>query len=149
MFLSTPPSRVATKIHSVSSSDSDVSIHATLAGGDSFCNMLPLSGQCFYPRHPRGWRHPFSSYRHEDFQCFYPRHPRGWRLCILSASSLNALGFYPRHPRGWRPQNDGRKEIKQNVSIHATLAGGDHSPFLFCNQFSQVSIHATLAGGDL
>ena len=57
LFLSTPPSRVATQLRYSPFQKEQVSIHATLAGGDS---NIPLSlSLClpgFYPRHPRGWR---------------------------------------------------------------------------------------------
>ena len=36
----------------------------------------------------------------------------------------------------------------KNVSIHATLAGGDRHRFSIANRLTGVSIHATLAGGD-
>ena len=55
--------------------------------------------------------------------------------------------FYPRHPRGWRHGRLAVKRYRLNVSIHATLAGGD-----FVDDCAgcalKVSIHATLAGGD-
>ena len=35
------------------------------------------------------------------------------------------------------------------VSIHATLAGGDNADSHVCQQLFRVSIHATLAGGDV
>ena len=79
----------------------DVSIHATLAGGDSAGNLRPARQRCFYPRHPRGWR-------------LFPA-PR--------PTSINS--FYPRHPRGWRRQCPKRGGQRTGVSIHATLAGGD------------------------
>ena len=78
--------------------------------------------------------------------------------------------FYPRHPRGWRRDVAVIQRQRGDVSIHATLAGGDsirsaprnaRPMFLstppsrvatpaFCNAFFtvSVSIHATLAGGD-
>ena len=56
MFLSTPPSRVAT---------------ATVRSTHS-------RQKCFYPRHPRGWRQ-VAGQRVQVVRGFYPRHPRGWR----------------------------------------------------------------------
>ena len=78
-----------------------VSIHATLAGGDARLGRCMLTSVCFYPRHPRGWR--------------------------LSSAlpSGTASGFYPRHPRGWRQVGKARQIGVVDVSIHATLAGGD------------------------
>ena len=148
MFLSTPPSRVATV-------------------GWAIAHPFTL---CFYPRHPRGWRQPPEAGTAEagEFlstppslvatrvhlaalrQCvrFYPRHPRGWRprttFCILA----HPFRFYPRHPRGWRPLVHGRQGRALRVSIHATLAGGDALCTFRSAGRAQVSIHATLAGGD-
>ena len=36
----------------------------------------------------------------------------------------------------------------KDVSIHATLAGGDITPYSIAIMTDEVSIHATLAGGD-
>ena len=81
VFLSTPPSRVATKR----------SLHTILIS------------MRFYPRHPRGWRRqPGRRANHPNHRRFYPRHPRGWRQTLCRG--LRHLG---------------------GVSIHATLAGGD------------------------
>ena len=148
MFLSTPPSRVATR-------------------------RRPLSRPHrprFYPRHPRGWRcgvgdspplyfvflstppsrvatrlflRPAPGHRR-----FYPRHPRGWRPAIGEKYVLQQVRFYPRHPRGWRPAQNGFAMLIQGVSIHATLAGGDPRYQLTTDGPPVVSIHATLAGGD-
>ena len=86
-FLSTPPSRVATAkwwVHFVEANVSihatlaggdivhvvnfalnvGVSIHATLAGGDALCCISGNSSACFYPRHPRGWRRDTGRFRH-------------------------------------------------------------------------------------
>ena len=56
--------------------------------------------------------------------------------------------FYPRHPRGWRHCYPQRVRSAQQVSIHATLAGGDCHDVSKPAQCVSVSIHATLAGGD-
>ena len=56
MFLSTPPSRVATVSACSSILSNSVSIHATLAGGDYSHTPKGFTRKCFYPRHPRGWR---------------------------------------------------------------------------------------------
>ena len=58
MFLSTPPSRVATTGAGYRHPTNQVSIHATLAGGDVTAQRLWKLPSCFYPRHPRGWRRP-------------------------------------------------------------------------------------------
>ena len=55
-FLSTPPSRVATILPSLQNTEQQVSIHATLAGGDTHWFAYTAPAARFYPRHPRGWR---------------------------------------------------------------------------------------------
>ena len=123
VFLSTPPSRVATQQRAARAFALSVSIHATLAGGDSkaccastisrlFLSTPPSRvatsirscersrASCFYPRHPRGWRRNRVA-RFISSSCFYPRHPRGWRRGLLQLLG-GEKGFYPRHPRGWR-----------------------------------------------
>ena len=58
------------------------------------------------------------------------------------------MGFYPRHPRGWRPGVVAGNGKIRDVSIHATLAGGDAVTSGKRVDLLVVSIHATLAGGD-
>ena len=56
-FLSTPPSRVATRVFvNTPPCNLEVSIHATLAGGDHGNPGRVCWDAGFYPRHPRGWR---------------------------------------------------------------------------------------------
>ena len=40
-------------------------------------------------------------------------------------SKRQSRGFYPRHPRGWRLCDNVLLAVYNDVSIHATLAGGD------------------------
>ena len=122
MFLSTPPSRVATR-----------------------ANFAPAGLCCFYPRHPRGWRQQKAD-NAEGLPCFYPRHPRGWRRiglrCVgvfLGVSIHATLAGGDTYAPEYRPETE--------VSIHATLAGGDAQARIL-NSLDFVSIHATLAGGD-
>ena len=130
-----------------------VSIHATLAGGDSASCRNFEREVCFYPRHPRGWR---QRARHRNCAAckflstppsrvatfypprrfcfalrFYPRHPRGWRR-DRRRYRYHQEGFYPRHPRGWRLSSSSSVRAGSYVSIHATLAGGDFPPG-FCS----------------
>ena len=148
MFLSTPPSRVA-----------------TFRSASEFV-LLPS----FYPRHPRGWRRRarFALYQYNAFLSTPPSRvataPPGnsgislaflstppsrvathekrldrWPIVFLStppsrvATCISLLCggrnscFYPRHPRGWRLPHCVVLSVPKAVSIHATLAGGDHS----------------------
>ena len=102
-FLSTPPSRVATRPSPASQRPYCVSIHATLAGGDP-----KVSTQC--PKNLTFLSTPPS-------RVATPRPPAGGRIPYC---------FYPRHPRGWRPNAPTKQPAVVDVSIHATLAGGDH-----------------------
>ena len=146
-FLSTPPSRVATVALYRDLRAERVSIHATLTGGD---------------RREPGTAHPRRC-------CFYPRHPHGWRLPAralcggLLAVSIHATltggdphgmvlcragwGFYPRHPHGWR-----RFASSMPTSILLFLSTSPSRVATngqdVVTEMEIVSIHATLTGGD-
>ena len=124
LFLSTPPSRVAT--------------------GDDLLYMFPIYG--FYPRHPRGWRLlVLVLHSHQQVVSIHATLAGG---DIPQSPPPAPYGrFYPRHPRGWRRGALLWKHTRGGVSIHATLAGGDSTERPVAVQ-QQVSIHATLAGGD-
>ena len=150
MFLSTPPSRVATgafnqryRIHTgfyprhprgwrrprvfFLVHRRQVSIHATLAGGDGRPFRPFLRYSSFYPRHPRGWRQK----QHETDRIFQRV---SIHATLAGGDRLRSLrlplcaGFYPRHPRGWRRGVIRKFSVGFLVSIHATLAGGDLRP---------------------
>ena len=171
MFLSTPPSRVATPCCA------------------SPCRF-PAS---FYPRHPRGWRPPnlpriileivvsiHATLAGGDSDATDVRYPAisvsihatlaGGDDISFSVSLISLLflstppsrvatapccdelfvrcRFYPRHPRGWRQLPPEEAFAIRSVSIHATLAGGDLAVLAILVASQDVSIHATLAGGD-
>ena len=171
LFLSTPPSRVATvnglsvgdyvdgfyprhprgwRLQLWSSYDAweMVSIHATLAGGDGLATGFEICTFVFLSTPPSRVATLFAQPARRETLRFYPRHPRGWRLSLGDIITCNV-----------------------SVSIHATLAGGDgrqdsyaratsdgfyprHPRGWRLSKFSprsvsgHVSIHATLAGGD-
>ena len=56
--------------------------------------------------------------------------------------------FYPRHPHGWRPPNRVVGAPRAQISIHATLTGGDARQLGQVGIIQEISIHATLTGGD-
>ena len=124
MFLSTPPSRVATV-------------------GFPF-GAQPIHG--FYPRHPRGWRlyRSRAAFDQVQFLSTPPSRVATSRGGIFSVPQFTFLSTPPsRVATILSPQSHTHK----GVSIHATLAGGD----LFVSSGAvglDVSIHATLAGGD-
>ena len=125
VFLSTPPSRVATTRLEPFKGRFSVSIHATLAGGDECLTTCRNSFIMFLSTPPS--RVATCCWRCRIFYRgrFYPRHPRGWRRCDPLVVSVPVAGFYPRHPRGWRLQTVYDVLAGRYVSIHATLAGGD------------------------
>ena len=128
-FLSTPPSRVATRrrikrkqptLQFLSTPPSRVATPCRPAG------WSPLS--CFYPRHPRGWRQPFLPAPRPTMM-FLSTPPSRVATHGCARCRPCRCCFYPRHPRGWRLRlyRNGQNFIC--VSIHATLAGGDSVPF--------------------
>ena len=147
MFLSTPPSRVATNIVQIPTIYIIVSIHATLAGGDTYTHNLVSVFITFLSTPPSRVATRTPTIWFPSLSRFYPRHPRGWRrtsiiktvdLRYVSIHATLAGGdcrgvkvaahlasFYPRHPRGWRLWPVLKESIDKDVSIHATLAGGD------------------------
>ena len=114
-----------------------VSIHATLAGGDKDWMLKISTPVRFYPRHPRGWRPPRRPRPVGKAQSFYPRHPRGWRRSRRVPGGRRRR-FYPRHPRGWRPLN-GRKSNEYGKFLStppSRVATGEPKPkVLALNQF--------------
>ena len=103
-FQSTPPSRVATGCYVQPLQISwRISIHTTLAGGDTRFS----AGRCstknyFNPHHPRGWRRLRRVFLSKQTD-FNPHHPRGWRQIIHIGRRSHRPDFNPHHPRGWRP----------------------------------------------
>ena len=168
-FLSTPPSRVATPGFRHLFTPLSVSIHATLAGGDSGRHCPCEHGKVSIHATLAGGD-PITVAARPCTLCFYPRHPRGWRPAPARRSRPPRQCFYPRHPRGWRRFFALEMCYSPSVSIHATLAGGDGlilkqeentneflstPPSRVATRYAQidvmqpdVSIHATLAGGD-
>ena len=151
-FLSTPPSRVATLRQQLETVAQQVSIHATLAGGDRFLSAMVGKAQRFYPRHPRGWR-PLTyatDKRPEDVSIhatlaggdgrnipdlrgrtgFLSTPPSRVATKRPTIYFCGGECFYPRHPRGWRRRYQPSIRRRTEVSIHATLAGGDQCHFL-------------------
>ena len=126
MFLSTPPSRVATCCRDL-------------------CIPLPAR---FYPRHPRGWRLSSCRTVRSTPLCFYPRHPRGWRpvcpphgglfICVsihatLAGGDVVSVSiavaesvFLSTPPSRVATRRQLVQAGRHPVSIHATLAGGDN-----------------------
>ena len=109
----------------ISDNDILVSIHATLAGGDRALHTAHGHGRKFLSTPPSRVATKTHFWQCYLGDCFYPRHPRGWRLTSFQPDCTTVTSFYPRHPRGWRPLLHCGVGRLSYVSIHATLAGGD------------------------
>ena len=103
-FLSTPSARRATQVHHLFDLGKTISIHALREEGDSGCRPLCTIRFHFYPRPPRGGRHP---------------------NLIKPGQVLN---FYPRPPRGGRPAGTWKRKRAAHISIHALREEGDGMP---------------------
>ena len=147
MFLSTPPSRVATQSYKgqcrlifmfLSTPPSRVATVVLL--------FIGKPADSFYPRHPRGWRlkqgkhgvlvfkvsiHATLAGGDFAFKC------KVFVFCKFLSTPPSRVATA--RPRVW--------PWPASVSIHATLAGGDRRLDLHADG-KTVSIHATLAGGD-
>ena len=97
MFLSTPPSRVATNLHRGFAGGVRVSIHATLAGGDDVDRLRLADLRGFYPRHPRGWRPGIQRAENGvDIVSIHATLAGGdWRLLYSSAGKAEFLSTPP------------------------------------------------------
>ena len=102
-----------------------VSIHATLAGGDGLeVTTNPTAKAVSIHATLAGGDTAIVGMFGENAG-FYPRHPRGWRPPRRRRCTAFQTCFYPRHPRGWRRCSTTAGQRRSLVSIHATLAGGD------------------------
>ena len=102
-FQSTPPLREATSLICISPRHTPISIHASLAGGDTYsaCHSRPR------------------------FCHFNPRLPCGRRHSPASAICPFIKYFNPRLPCGRRHKTNVLIVGQGQISIHASLAGGD------------------------
>ena len=146
-----------------------VSIHATLAGGDRICANQQHDEQQFLSTPPSRVATRLAFFLIHHIQCFYPRHPRGWRrtgYCISLVDGVVSIhatlaggdgdgqpravlscGFYPRHPRGWRLT---MSMLSSRQPQFLSTPPSRVATIIFFDVFfnAHVSIHATLAGGD-
>ena len=147
-FLSTPPSRVATEVGDVVDKSIIVSIHATLAGGDGFLSPLVTGPRLFLSTPPS-----------RVATLARPQAGVSPYMFLSTPPSRVATLYVWEHRTDWtflstppsRVATDAVPNIFYvgEVSIHATLAGGDPKQEVQKLLQSGVSIHATLAGGDL
>ena len=102
LFLSTPPSWVATKVRSHVAYHPDVSIHATLVGGDGQTYTIQRLTEKFLST-PPSW---VATISHTSITAHtsVSIHATlvGGDTSLVSTPKACIEGFYPRHPRGWR-----------------------------------------------
>ena len=104
-FLSTPSARRATRDFDSTFILHDISIHALREEGDTTFSTAPDSSMNFYPRPPRGGRHP-----------------------APAQNTGRCRNFYPRPPRGGRPASAALPASPVMISIHALREEGDPCP---------------------
>ena len=168
-FLSTPPSRVATRWSRTGYKPKTISIHATLAGGDLVSARHSCASFPFLSTPPSRVATATVRSTHSRQKYFYPRHPRGWRPWP-AVWVLQLIAFLSTPPSRVATVLQSALDILTDISIHATLAGGDPGNTELLNEKQNfyprhprgwrlellvqrqarlcISIHATLAGGD-
>ena len=131
LFLSTPPSRVATfpgfptarqrqrfyprhprgwrhRKFVVPGVHAGVSIHATLAGGDVVSWFVALSTSWFLSTPPSRVATAGTQQTIDMLTKFLSTPPSRVATGFPQPPSASGLSFYPRHPRGWRRHGAGR-----------------------------------------
>ena len=122
-----------------------ISIHASLAGGDSACTVPPMPFRDFNPRLPRG-RRPRACFHHAFMDTISIHASLAGGDTSYAQRLLYWLYFNPRSLAGGDGK-DGWQYVRHGISIHATLAGGDVLEIID-KAPAAISIHASLAGGD-
>ena len=150
-FLSTPSARRATPTTSGMMMTVRISIHALREEGDPLCRRSFSRFPNFYPRPPRGGRHPKGT----DFSkvtaiSIHALREEGDLAAMIDAGyidiSIHALreegdiymygdiripgDFYPRPPRGGRPRPERGSRQRQRISIHALREEGDRRDYV-------------------
>ena len=103
VFLSTPPSRVATPAPPVLVLPAPkVSIHATLAGGDGILSYMANSvfDVSIHATLAGGDGYQCARSNHAGEVSIHATLAGGDKIPPINGA--NGLSFYPRHPRGWR-----------------------------------------------
>ena len=100
-FLSTPPSRVATGHRGGSRAPSGISIHATLAGGDVVEISSGSTAHLFLSTPPSRVATSSAPKYCSSKKISIHATLAGGDGCTSGSTALTGH-FYPRHPRGWR-----------------------------------------------
>ena len=145
-FLSTPSARRATKVGGHGLQVRRISIHALREEGDFLPVYFVLDRYNFYPRPPRGGRHP-ARHRPVAQQRFLST-PSARRATSISMSFAKAfLHFYPRPPRGGRPKTtQGRGHRHKFLSTPSARRATINGQLLLLDLV--ISIHALREEGD-
>ena len=148
--------------------DLPISIHALREEGDFILPRPNRAASHFYPRPPRGGRHPLCKPEHTETWIsihalreegdqrsrsppagdayFYPRPPRGGRQ-VSNRSSAAFFYFYPRPPRGGRHTTN--VFVKFIMSFLSTPSARRATrPCVAWEQGHSISIHALREEGD-
>ena len=124
IFLSTPSARRATLTLILTVDGHIISIHALREEGDALDSGAVPMTKDFYPRPPRGGRHPSNSTRYR--QKGFLSTPSARRATVLANICAGcSRNFYPRPPRGGRPLGSIRARMLLTISIHALREEGD------------------------
>ncbi len=125
-FQSTPPSREATLPCNHVTIHFQISIHASLAGGDVDYRSAIRVAMKFQSTPPSREATACASCGCRPSGYFNPRLPRGRRLSRETLQTAALAGYFnPRLPRGRRPSAGRIAATTSAISIHASLAGGD------------------------
>ena len=149
LFLSTPPSRVATSVRCKARLPALVSIHATLAGGDRQRSQRRFGrSQVSIHATLAGGDAADAGDVYAALLQFLSTPPS--RVATLYRCPDVRSGAFLSTPPSRVATLEGTvpRYGAEGVSIHATLAGGDGTASCRCRSSHNVSIHATLAGGD-
>ena len=101
-----------------------ISIHAPREGSDEGRSAYRPWPRHFYPRSPRGERHP-SLNQWDERSRFLSTLPARGATGLLEAASPFSGDFYPRSPRGERQQTLFITFTYDDISIHAPREGSD------------------------
>ena len=135
-----PADRPILKLHS------GISIHAPLAGCDESFPLLLHSPNLFQSTHPlRGAT--FTAVTTSLSSRFQSTHPLRGATKVEGSSHSSISYFNPRTPCGVRRPSYRRADSRQDISIHAPLAGCDVERS-YTGRYKGISIHAPLAGCD-
>ena len=124
-----------------------ISIHTTLAGGDTGLDGWGIGYPNFNPHHPRGLRpqHLLGVCVAKQFQSTPPS-----RVATLTAWLRERRKQFQSTPSS-RVATSASPDLsaEKRISIHTTLAGGDEKALNKARVIASISIHTTLAGGDV